>query len=213
MVQYHGQRWGSKRTSVLRHLAPCGASVPHPSSSPPSTLFVGLSFPGPAQPAQWGCGHSRKSPSVKVVRHIPHVLAHLIPVLTIMPILQRQKQRFRAGSDRPRVPQLGKRRARGHVNHIGIPPHMSSLQALEEDGGTLAGSRYQLTYHSRLTLGNTGATQNYMTCPYHPQPATAWPGIGSRGGAGGSDTAPFAHSQERPSYYNSHLFIILVNDY
>lgn len=162
--------------------------------------------------------HSRNSPSVKVVQHVPHVLAHLIPigaceVSAIMPILQMQKLRFRAGSDWPRVPQLGKGRARGHAKHIDIPFHMSSLQGLEEGGGMLASSGYQLTYHSRLTLGNTGATQNHMTCPNHPRPATAWPGIECRGGAGGSAMAPFAHSQERPSYYNSHLFIILVNDY
>ena len=60
--------------------------------------------------------------SVPVALPVTHV-AHLIPVSvrgvsTMILILQTRKLKFRAGSDWPRVPQLERRGARDHTDHI-----------------------------------------------------------------------------------------------
>lgn len=138
--------------------------------------------------------------------------------------VQPGKLRCSAGSGFPRVPQL-KRGGGGSPAGRTDPVPASSLQGSDVEGVMLADSRYQLACHPHFMLGITRLSIKPQPCRGSPitmdHPTTQnqpQPGLWSvEGEAGRAAEAPQArsgaHSQERPSCYNSHLFIILINDY
>lgn len=148
MVQHHGQRCSSRRTSAPRYFI---ASEPHtPRHHHQDAMH--LSFLGrPGQCNRAGVCHRNVVTPLYRLHCLHHMTAHVSPILacevsTVMLILQMRKLRFRAGSDWSRVPQLERGAARAHIDHPDPLVHESSWQSLEKDGGVLANSHPATLY-------------------------------------------------------------------